>query len=88
MRNLHFTTYLDLKVLLVVVMSAVCFTMRSYAQSTEEFSTIALRNSDRGNLDELKIKGVDEPIIMTKANNLSSRNGKWEFISLGRRKSI
>ena len=50
MRNLHFTTYLDLKVLLVVVMSAVCFTMRSYAQSTEEFSTIALRNSDRGNL--------------------------------------
>ena len=88
MKNLHFTTFSGLKVLLVVVMSAVCFTMRSYSQSTEGFSTIALRNSDRENLNELKIKGVDEPIIMTKANNLSSRNGKWEFISLGRRKSI
>lgn len=52
------------------------------------FSTIKLRNSDLNGLNRLKIEGVDEQIIMTGANNLTSENGKWEFITLGRRNGI
>lgn len=47
-----------------------------------------MRNSDKNGLNIWEIKEVDEPIIMTASNNLTSENGKWEFISLGYRKSI
>lgn len=65
-----------------------CFFGYSQARTSNEYSTIALRNSDVEGLNIWKIKGVDEPIIMTAANNLTSENGKWEFVSLGRRKNI
>lgn len=62
--------------------------LTSAAVSGEGFSTIKLRNSEVNKLNELRIEGVHEPIIMTAGNNLTSENGSWEFITLGRRNGL
>lgn len=74
--------------LLLFALFICCSFGHSQARTSNEYSTIALRNSDANGLNIWKIEGVDEPIIMTAANNLTSNNGKWEFVSLGRRKNI